>query len=227
MKIIRRPAVLAVLAIAVSAVAVIMAGLSIAQAAAPSPVHHAAYFACFSNGGNGTAGPVTGHPVTCPSGSILAEDNNPGPAGAAGPSGVVGVATHDLGAVASVPTGGPFAAGKTLVGTVPLKAGTYEVSVNAKATPLTSSAVEVFPQFFAYDGAALADFSNDLFNVGSGPLASLNTTIDSYFSGSRVITLAADSSINFYAFGYDSDQGAGSYKLDDLAVTAVQLQPAT
>lgn len=25
----------------------------------------------------------------------------------------------------------------------------------------------------------------------------------------------------------DSDQGAGSYKLDDLAVTAVQLQPAT
>lgn len=215
----------AIAAIAVAAAAVTGAGSAIAaQAAAPPAAHHAAFFACFAQNGDGTAGPVTGHPVTCPAGSILAEDNNPGPAG---PSGVTSVASHDLGAVASVPTGGPFFADKTLVGTVSLKAGTYEVSVNAKATPLTSSAVEVFPQFFAYNGAALADFSNDLFNVGSGPLASTSTTIDSYFSGSRVITLAADSVLDLYAFGYDSDQGAGSYRLDDLSVTAVQLQPAT
>jgi hypothetical protein len=214
----------AIAAVAITAAAVIGAGGTIAaQAAATSPAHHAAYFACFAQNGAGTAGAITGHPVTCPAGSILAEDNNPGPAG---PSGVVSVGTHDLGAVASVPTGGPFATGKTLVGTVSLTAGTYALSVNAKATPLTSSAVEVFPQFFAYNGAALADFSNDLFNVGSGPLASTSTTIDGYFSGTTVITLAADSVLDLYAFGYDSDQGAGSYKLDDLKVTAVQLQPA-
>lgn len=150
-----------------------------------------------------------------------------GPAGPAGPSGVVSVAAHDLGAVASVATGGSFATGKTLVGTVALKAGTYLLAVNAKATPDVSSAVEVFPQFFVYNGAALADFSNDLFNVGSGPLASSNTTIDSYYSGTSVVTLAADATIDVYAFGYDSDRGAGSYALDDLSVTAVQLVAAS
>lgn len=150
-----------------------------------------------------------------------------GDTGPAGPSGVVSVTAKDLGSVASVATGGSFAANKTLVGTVALKEGTYLVSVNAKATPLTSSAVEVFPQFFAYNGAALADFSNDLFNVGSGALATNSTTIDSYYSGTSVITLTADSTVNVYAFGYDSDQGAGTYKLDDLKVTAVQLQPAS
>lgn len=150
-----------------------------------------------------------------------------GPAGPAGPSGVVSVTAKDLGSVASVATGGSFAANKTLVGTVALKAGTYLVSVNAKATPLTSSAVEVFPQFFAYNGAALADFSNDLFNVGSGALATGSTTIDSYYSGTSVITLTGDSVIDFYSFGYDSDRSAGAYKLDDLTVTAVQLQAAS
>lgn len=65
-----------------------------AGAATPvSPVHHAAYFACFANGGNGTAGPITGHPVACPSGSILAEDNNPGPAGAPGAPGAAGASS--------------------------------------------------------------------------------------------------------------------------------------
>jgi hypothetical protein len=150
-----------------------------------------------------------------------------GPAGPAGPSGVVSVASHDLGAVASVATGGSFATGKTLVGTVALKAGTYLLAVNAKATPNVSSAVEVFPQFFVYDGAALADFSNDLFNVGSGPLASLNTSVDSYYSGTGVVTLAAGGSINVYAFGYNSDRSAGTYALDDLTVTAVALQAAS
>lgn len=29
--------------------------------------------------------------------------------------------------------------------------------------------------------------------------------------------------LHVYAFGYDSDQGAGSYTLDDLAVTATQI----
>lgn len=149
-----------------------------------------------------------------------------GATGAQGPSGVVSVASDDLGGVASVPTGGSFVTGATLTGTVTLRAGTYELSVNAKATPLTSSAIEVFPQFFVYDQAANADFAGDLLNVGSGALASSSTTIDSYYSGSGVITLASDTTLDLYAFGYDSDRGAGSYALDDLSVTAVRLQAA-
>jgi hypothetical protein len=166
---------------AVAAAAVLgLGGAAVADAAtAPSPVHHAAFFACVSGNGTGTAGPITGHPLTCPAGSILAEDNNPGPAGptgpagapgsgtgpagptgpkgdtgatgAQGPSGVVGVTTKDLGAVASVATGGSFVTGATLVGTVDLAAGTYLVSVEAKATPNVSSAVPAFPEFFVYD----------------------------------------------------------------------------
>jgi hypothetical protein len=225
-----------------AAASLAVAGVGIAQAAtATSPVHHAAFFACVSNSGNGTAGPITGHPVTCPSGSILAEDNNTGPAGAAGargatgaagpagatgpqgPSGVVGVTSKDLGAVSSVPTGGSFVANSTLVGTVSLAAGTYLVSVQAKATPDVSSAVGVFPQFFVYDQARNASFTGDMFNVGAGSLAEDNTNVDSYFSGSDVITLASPTTLSLYAFGYDADRSASTYALDDLTVTAVQV----
>lgn len=242
MRISRKPLV-GVAAVAVIALGI--GGVGIAQAAtATSPVHHAAFFACVSRGGNGTAGAITGHPVTCPSGSILAEDNNIGPAGTAGtpgakgttgapgatgatgpqgPSGVVGVTVKDLGGVASVPTGGSFVSNSTLVGTVSLSAGTYLVSVQAKATPDVSSVVGVFPQFFVYDQAANASFTGDLFNVGAGSLAESNTNIDSYFSGSDVITLTSPTTLNLLAFGYDADRSTGTYQLDDLTVTAVQV----
>jgi hypothetical protein len=151
-----------------------------------------------------------------------------GPAGPAGPSGVVSVASHDLGAVASVATGGSFVTTATLAGTVSLKAGTYLVSLNAKATPLMTSAVQVFPQFFVYSQVANAAFAGDLFNVGSGALESGgNVQIDSYYSGSDVIVLASDTVLDIYAGGYDSDRGAGTYALDDLTVTAVALQTAS
>jgi hypothetical protein len=130
----------------------------------------------------------------------------------------------DLGGVASVATGGGFVANATEVGTVDLAAGTYQVTVNAKATPLMTSAVQVFPQFFVYDQAANADFTGDLLNVGSGALESGgNVNIDSYYSGTGVITLADATTLHVYAFGYDSDRGAGSYQLDDLAVTALPI----
>jgi Collagen triple helix repeat (20 copies) len=146
-----------------------------------------------------------------------------GNTGSQGPSGVVSTAPTDLGGVTSVPTGGSFVANATEVGTVSLKAGTYMLNVNAKATPNVSSAVEVFPQFFVYDQVKNASFAGDLFNVGSGPLASSNTVIDSYFSGSQVVTLTQATTLHVYAFGYDSDRSAGSYQLDDLTVTATQL----
>ena len=146
-----------------------------------------------------------------------------GATGAQGPSGVVSTQVTDLGAVASVPTGGSFVSRATEAGTVSLNAGTYLINVNAKATPDVSSAIEVFPQFFIYNQAKNASFTGDLFNVGSGPLASNSTTIDSYYSGTDVITLTQDTTLYVYAFGYDSDQSAGTYALDDLTITATQI----
>lgn len=151
-----------------------------------------------------------------------------GPAGSQGPSGVVSVGTHDLGAVGSVPTGGSFVSRSTEVGTLDLAAGTYSVTLNAKATPPAggTGAVQVFPQFFVYNQVKNANFTGDLFNVGSGALESgVNATIDSYYSGTGTVTVpSGGETLHVYAFGYDSDQGAGSYALDDLALTVTQLQ---
>jgi hypothetical protein len=146
--------------------------------------------------------------------------------GPAGPSGVVSTKTTDLGGVPSVLTGGKFVDNAHEVGTISLKAGTYLLNVNAKATPPAggTGAVEVFPQFFVYNQVKNAAFTGDLFNVGSGALQSgLNANIDSYFSGSGEITLSVATTLHVYAFGYDSDRGAGSYILDDLSVTATQI----
>jgi hypothetical protein len=144
------------------------------------------------------------------------------------------IVTTDLGGVASVPTGGPFNTNKTLVGTVDLTAGTYTVSVNAKATPNAVTTGAVFPQFFVYNGAALPTWTNDLFNVGNGSLEQFTTSplpsnlIDSYYSGSGVVTVpAAGETLDVYAFGYDSGGGLGSYKLDDLTVTATKAYTHT
>ena len=127
-----------------------------------------------------------------------------------------------------MPTGGGFLANATQVGTtIDLKAGTYLLSLNAKATPSASNAFEVYPQFFIYSQAKNAAFTGDLFNVGSGALATNNTNIDSYYSGSGVITLASETKLYVYAFGYDSDRSASTYTLDDLAVTATQINPGS
>jgi hypothetical protein len=85
----------------------------------------------------------------------------------------------------------------------------------------------VFPQFFVYDQVKNASFTGDLLNVGAGALESGgHTTIDSYYNGSGLITLTAATTLHVYPFGYDSDTSAGSYKLDDLSVTVIQVTPA-
>jgi hypothetical protein len=215
-----------------------VAATGVVTAAGPKPV---SVYAC-ERSGHVTVSPVSTPSSRCPAGTtsvVIGARGPAGPAGAKGatgatgatgqqgPSGVVAATTTDLGGVASVATGGGFVANATAVGTVDLKAGTYLLSLAAKATPLMTSGVQVFPQFFVYDQAANAAFAGDLFNAGSGALESGgHVTIDSYYSGSAVVTLASDTEIRVYAFGYDSDQSAGSYALDDLTVTAVQLQVA-
>jgi hypothetical protein len=167
----------------------------------------------------------------------------PGQKGDQGPSGVVATGTTQLltdasatstGTPVSVKTGGSFGTYKTALQTIPLKAGTYLINVNFKATPNASNTnnADVFPQLFVYDGAFKPDFSNDVFNVGSGAVSVYNTAgandqVDSYYSGSTVITVpAGGTTLNVYAFGYDSDHGGSSYLLDSGSLSATQLEVA-
>jgi hypothetical protein len=153
-----------------------------------------------------------------------------GDTGPQGPSGVVASTTTDMGAVSVVNTGGPFVANATEVGAgkLVLQAGTYLISMNAKATPLMTSNVQVFPQFFLYDQPANGNFSGDELNIGSGALESGgNTSIDSYYTGTGQITLTQTTTMHAYAFGYDSDTGSGTYHLDDLSITATQINPGS
>lgn len=156
-----------------------------------------------------------------------------GPAGPAGPSGVVSTTNTNLVTTpVSVATGGTFSTRKTLVGTVTLAAGTYLIDVNAMAAPNEVTTGDVYPSLFIYNGAQKSDFSNDLFNVGSGALETPNSAevtdgdvIDSYYSGDAEITVpAGGETLDVYAFGYDSDAGEGSFTLNTAVVTATALQ---
>jgi hypothetical protein len=124
-----------------------------------------------------------------------------------------------------------LSAGKTLIGTLTLQPGTCEVFVNFKATPNAVTTGAVFPQMFINNGPqADGSFTNNLFSVGSGALEQATSAeitahdlVDSYYSGSGVVTVTTAETLDFYAFGYDSDTGAGSYSLDSASVTTIAL----
>lgn len=103
-------------------------------------------------------------------------------------------------------------------------AGTYMVTVNATASPRNSSSVEIFPQFSVYNGAAKSDKSNDLFDAGSGALATDNTSIDSHYSGTDEVTVSGPTTLEVYAWGQDSDGGTSEYNLSGLSATVTQLR---
>ncbi|HEY6495488.1 MAG TPA: fibronectin type III domain-containing protein [Trebonia sp.] len=165
----------------------------------------------------------------------------PGKEGPQGPSGVVATGATTLQAITApamtVATGGSFSKQEQPVGRpVSLKAGTYLVTVNFVATPDASTNGAVFPQLFVYAGGPASGFTNDLYNVGAGALEDPTATIlsdgdviNSYYSGTFQVVIPADgaSSLNVYAFGYDSDTGTGSYALNEATLTATQLQPAS
>ena len=190
---------------------------------------------------------------SCPSGSFAVAFNSTGPKGATGakgatgpkgatgaqgPSGVVSLTNTQLVTAPGgdpVTTGGSFTSDKTMVGSVSLKPGTYEVNVNYTATPNAVTNGAVFPFLAVYDGPQKSDFSNDLFNVGSGALEQASqtilnqgNTINSFFSGSDVVKVgSAGETLVIYAFGNDSDQGNGSYALNSATITATQLNVAS
>lgn len=180
-------------------------------------------------GNTGATGPRGAAGSQGPKGDTGAPGTN-GTNGAQGPSGVVGIDSTQLvseDSSMSIPTGGGFVANATDTGTVDLKAGSYLISLNAKATPnADTGTAQVFPQFFIYNQVKNSGFNGDLFNVGSGALEPFGTNHDSYYSGYTLLTLPVDTTLHFYSFGYDSDKGAGSYQLDSLTFDAVQVNPA-
>jgi hypothetical protein len=189
--------------------------------------------------------------LSCPKGSFYVNLAGPGPQGPAGPRGPQGPAgprgprgpVSSNGSLAStwtptavtlpatVNTGGSFTSGKTALGTLTLQPGKYLLNVNFMATPDETTGGNVFPSLYVYNGVQLSDFSNDLFNAGSGALEDptpLEITggdlIDSYFSGSGIVTVTGSpETLDIYAFGYDSDQGGGQYTLDAASISAVQV----
>lgn len=219
--------------IAVAAVATGM-GTAFATEALPTSTSPApkAVYACEGTG-HVVVTPLSSPSRSCQTGSSSIVIGAQGATGKQGPSGVVSAGIRQLklddGTSVTEPTGGSFAANSVEVGTgVFLRAGTYLVSLSAKATPSSATGVvEVFPQFFVYDQVKPASgFAGDLFNVGSGALESgTHATIDSYYSGSSLVVLPMDTTLHVYAFGYDSDQGNAGYLLESLSLTAIQINP--
>jgi hypothetical protein len=158
-----------------------------------------------------------------------------GTTGPQGPSGVVSTKIYTLTPNSSVTTGGSFTKHEQLAGAVTLTPGTYLINVNFMATPNAATSGAVFPQAFVYNGTPATDFSNDLFNVGSGALeqatqaeVTADDTINSYYSGTdEIIVPAGGETLNVYAFGSDSDTQSGSYELNSATLTATALNAAS
>lgn len=147
-----------------------------------------------------------------------------GATGATGPSGVQAIATHDFGGSAGVVTGGSFVTLSTEVGTYDLDAGTYEACLSGQVEQPTAATGSVSAQLFLYDQAKSPAFTGDLMNLSADPQA--GTKHDAYMNGCTLITEANPVTLHLYAFGYDSDQGAGSYNLIDASLKLIQLTPA-
>jgi hypothetical protein len=124
-----------------------------------------------------------------------------------------------------ITTGGSAATVATDAGHVALPAaGTYLISVSAKVAAVASVTATVYPEFFVYDQAISPAFTGDLFNIGDGPLATGNASIDSYYSGTSLVTVPAGTTLRVYAFGYDGDHSGGSYTLENLTVSYIQVK---
>lgn len=146
-----------------------------------------------------------------------AEAGAAGSNGSAGSAGETLVSQTALSANAAVATGGPFLTNATVLGSVTVKtAGEYRVSVNAKVAA-DSTTQEVFPLIAVYNGVALADYSNDLFNLGDGALP-LSKSIDQYIVGSQVVSLPAGT-LKIYGFGYTPGGAAGTFNFEGATVT--------
>lgn len=218
-----------------------VAASAMSSVAVPTPTNGAIY-GCVSNSSKMANRTLTGVQFSakafqneggCPSGTSAIAFNGTGPKGATGAAGTTGgsgisyVATHlEFVGPATIPTGGSFMTNSVRLDSDPgitLPAGTYLATLNAQATPRASGdTAQINPQFFVYSQLKNAAFTGDIFNVGAGALEPDGTNHDSYYSGSATFTIEQTTSLHVYAFGYDSDEGAGAYTLDHLTLTFVQ-----
>lgn len=135
------------------------------------------------------------------------------------------MATDTFGETDGIVTGGSFVSLSTEVGTASLAAGTYQVCVNGKAEQPTAATGAVSAQLFLYDQPKSSSFTGDLLNVSADTQG--GTHHDAYLNGCTLVTEASAVTLHLYAFGYDSDQGAGSWNLMSATITTVQLTPAS
>ena len=212
-------------------------------AATSSPVHHAAFFACIDQNGAGkVVGPITGHPMTCPAGQILAEDNNPGPAGPTGPAGKNGTnGANGSSGVTAPPTvtlvpgttltaiGGSWSTGHTVIKSgISLSAGTYNVTLTGDfykvatttATPVLQiqlnggdKQLTAYTSAFPYNAAEAVGLGTDGTPNGLEQTASI----------SGVVRVTAGQNLEIDAFGYNADR-SGSGGGDFGVITTVSFQ---
>ena len=174
-----------------------------------------------AQGATGPSGATGAQGATGPSGATGAT----GAQGATGPSGVQALTSTAFGENDGIVTGGSFFTLSTLVGsTAVLPAGTYQFCVNGKAEQPTTATGSVSPQLFLYDQAKNAAFAGDLLNESTSTQG--GTKHDAYLNGCTDATLSSPTALNLYAFGYDSDNGAGSFNLMSATVTTIALTPA-
>jgi len=233
-----------ILAAAAVAAVCVAAPLTARAVTAPSPVHHASFFGCFSHNGAGAATVITGHPNTCPAGSIDVQGDKgtqgpagpagaPGKDGAPGTSGVVSVTTV-TGTAALPAIGGSWTAGHAAVKAFTLPAGTYLVTLTGDfyktaattATPVLQVQLNgAGRQLTGYTGAFPYSAAEATGTGSDGTPNGLEQTA----VAEGIVTVAAGASLEADAFGYNPDRsgsGSGDFGVN-VTVSAVQLQAAS
>lgn len=229
----------------VAAAAAAALGTAAAQAAsAPSPVHHASFFGCFTHNGAGSASVITGHPNDCAPGSILAEGDRgtmgpagpagaPGKDGAQGPSGVVSVTTV-TGSAALPAIGGSWTKGHAVAKSFTLPAGKYLVTLTGDfyktaattATPVLQVQLNgADRQLTGYTGAFPYNAAEAVGTGTDGTPNGLEQTATAY----GIVTMAAGGTVEADVFGYNPDRsgsGGGDFAAN-VTVSVTQLQAAS
>lgn len=186
---------------------------------------------------------LTEHTQKCPTGMqevlIGAGSGARGPQGPVGPKGATGPAgaTGTAGAPgetlvsttvidpATVPAGGSFSARKLLLKAITVPNGTYRVLITVKAANLAGNTAAIYPLVAVYDGAAKADFSNNLFNAGEGSLPTA-VSIDQYVNHEQIVTVTSGE-LDVYGFGYLDDRSAGTWADEGGTVSITRIAVAS
>lgn len=124
-----------------------------------------------------------------------------------------------------VHVGGSFKTGKTLLGSVNIKAaGKYRIDISMFANRTVAGAAGTRPQLAARVGATETDFGQDFGTVFPGPLS---PTKDRELTGStfKIVTVDGPTTIDLFGFGYNDDQssaGSGEFTMaGSISVTAI------